>query len=51
VEVTGLDGQPLGAKLAVEPDVGWVGYANKQIRRDLEPLLREALSRRGLAAR
>jgi hypothetical protein len=50
VEVTGLDGQPLGAKLAVEPDVGWVGYANKQIRRDLEPLLRAALSRRGLAA-
>jgi hypothetical protein len=50
VEVAGLDGGPLRARLAVEPDVGWVGYANKQIRAELEPLLRAALARRGIAA-
>lgn len=48
VVVTGLDGGPLRAKLAVEPDVAWVGYANAQVRAQIEPLLRAALSRRGL---
>ena len=48
VVVTGLDGRPLRAPLAVEPDVAWVGYANAAIRGQIEPLLRAALARRGL---
>jgi len=49
VIVTGIDGKPLDARLAVEPDVAWVGYANQQIRAQVEPLLRSALARRGLS--
>jgi fructose-1,6-bisphosphatase/inositol monophosphatase family enzyme len=48
VLVTDLHGQPLRAKLAVEPDVGWAGYANEQIRAQIEPLLQAALTRRNL---
>ncbi|HEX8188092.1 MAG TPA: hypothetical protein VF586_07070 [Pyrinomonadaceae bacterium] len=48
VVVTGPDGLPLRAPLAVEPDVAWVGYANAAIREQIEPLLRGALERRGL---
>ena len=48
VVVTGADGAPLRAPLAVEPDVAWVGYANASIRGQVEPLLRAALARRGL---
>ena len=48
VLVTDLQGEPLRAKLAVEPDVAWVGYANAQVRAQIEPLLHEALCRRGL---
>ena len=48
VVVTDLRGEPLRAKLAVEPDVAWAGYANQQVRALLEPLLQAALSRRGL---
>ena len=48
VLVTGIDGGPLRARLAVEPDVGWAGYANPQIRAQIEPLLKDALKRRGL---
>lgn len=48
VLVTDVGGRPLLAKLAVEPDVAWVGYANQRIRRQIEPLLRAALARRGL---
>jgi fructose-1,6-bisphosphatase/inositol monophosphatase family enzyme len=48
VIVTDLDGGPLTARLAVEPDVAWVGYANEDVRAQIEPLLRAALSRRGL---
>ena len=48
VLVTDLTGQPLSARLAVEPDVAWVGYANAQIRAQMEPLLRAALRQRGL---
>jgi fructose-1,6-bisphosphatase/inositol monophosphatase family enzyme len=49
VIVTDLRGRPLDARLAVEPDVGWIGYANAQIRAQIEPHLREALLRRGLS--
>jgi fructose-1,6-bisphosphatase/inositol monophosphatase family enzyme len=48
VIVTDVRGEPLRARLAVEPDVGWVGYANAEVRAQIEPLLREALERRGL---
>ena len=48
VVVTGPDGGPLRARLAVEPDVSWAGYANQKIHRVIEPLLQAALSKRGL---
>jgi fructose-1,6-bisphosphatase/inositol monophosphatase family enzyme len=50
VVVTGADGGPLRARLAVEPDVSWAGYANQKIRSAIEPLLQAALSKRGLLA-
>ncbi|MEN3330307.1 MAG: hypothetical protein V7638_5114 [Acidobacteriota bacterium] len=48
VIVTGVDGGPLDARLAVEPDVSWVGYANQRIRATVEPLLQAALRTRSL---
>jgi hypothetical protein len=48
VLVTGVDGGPVRARLAVEPDVAWVGYANAAVRAQIEPPLRDALRRRGL---
>jgi hypothetical protein len=48
VIVTGVDGRPLNPSLAVEPDVSWAGYANQRIRGTVEPLLHEALKKRGL---
>lgn len=48
VIVTGPNGGPLSAPLMVEPDVSWVGYANAHIRAQIEPLLHQALSKRGL---
>jgi fructose-1,6-bisphosphatase/inositol monophosphatase family enzyme len=48
VIVTDERGQPLRAPLAVEPDVTWVGYANERIRAQVEPLLQNALRKRGL---
>ena len=49
VIVTSVDGGPLDARLAVEPDVSWVGYANQHIRETIEPLLQAALEKRGLS--
>jgi fructose-1,6-bisphosphatase/inositol monophosphatase family enzyme len=48
VLVTDIHGNELRALLAVEPDVAWVGYANAQIRNQIEPRLRNALIRRNL---
>jgi fructose-1,6-bisphosphatase/inositol monophosphatase family enzyme len=48
VIITDAHGQPLDAPLNLEADVAWVGYANGQIRRQVEPLLQSALRRRGL---
>ena len=48
VLVTDVRGGPLRARLSVEPDVAWAGYANAQVRAQTEPLLLAALSRRGL---
>jgi hypothetical protein len=47
VMVMDVNGQPLSARLAVEPDVAWVGYANAQIHEQIEPLLQAALVKRG----
>lgn len=48
VLVTDERGGPLRAPLSVHPDVTWVGYANGKIREQVEPLLQDALRRRGL---
>lgn len=48
VIVTDATGDPLRARLAVEPDVAWTGYANQHIQAQIEPLLQAALRRRGL---
>ena len=48
VIVTGVHGGPLDARLAVEPDVSWAGYANEHIHATIEPLLQAALRTRGL---
>ncbi len=48
VIVTDAEGAPLRAPLDVDTDVSWVGYANEAIRQQIEPLLQQALHRRGL---
>ena len=48
VIVTDERGLPLNAPLDVDSDVSWVGYANAAIRAQIEPLLRQALEKRGL---
>ena len=48
VIVTDERGGPLRTPLLVEPDIAWAGYANDAIRSEIEPLLHEALERRGL---
>jgi fructose-1,6-bisphosphatase/inositol monophosphatase family enzyme len=48
VIVTDAYGRPLNAPLNVEADVAWAGYANENIRRQVEPLLKSALRDRGL---
>lgn len=48
VIVTGVQGNPLQARLSVAPDVAWIGYANDRIQAQIEPVLREVLSSRGL---
>ena len=41
-------GNPVQAVLGVEPDVAWVGYANPDIKAQIEPALQSALKKRGL---
>lgn len=43
--VTDERGEPLAAKLAVEPDVGWVGYANEAIRTQIESHLQAEIAK------
>lgn len=45
VIVTDLSGAPLDAPLAVDADVGWIGYANQAIRDLVEPVLLAELRR------
>jgi hypothetical protein len=40
-------GRPLQAPLTTDADVTWVGYANEHIQRQIEPLLKAALRKRG----
>ena len=48
VIVTDGRGEQLRARLDVESDVAWAGYANPAIRQQIEPLLQQALAARGL---
>ena len=48
VIVTDVHGQTLRAPLKIEADIAWVGYANESIRKQIEPLLQDALRRRNL---
>lgn len=48
VIVTDIYGERLNAELSVKPDIAWVGYANEDIRNQIQPLLTAALRRRGL---
>jgi fructose-1,6-bisphosphatase/inositol monophosphatase family enzyme len=47
VIVTDPSGQPLDAPLDLEAEVAWAGYANADIRAQVEPLLQEELRARG----
>jgi hypothetical protein len=44
-------GAPLFARLSVDADVAWAGYANREIHASIEPLMQAALRRRGLLGR
>jgi hypothetical protein len=50
VIVTDEHGQTLDAPLDVTSDVAWVGYANAEVRRSVEPVLQDALRTRGWLA-
>jgi fructose-1,6-bisphosphatase/inositol monophosphatase family enzyme len=48
VIITDERGDPLEAPLSLEANVGWAGYANEAIKKQMEPALRAALKKRGL---
>jgi len=48
VVVTAPDGGPLDAPLDTETDVGWIGYANRELQAHIEPVLQELLREHGL---
>jgi len=48
VIVNDVSGERLSAPLTVEANVAWAGYANENIRMQIEPLLQAALTKRGL---
>jgi fructose-1,6-bisphosphatase/inositol monophosphatase family enzyme len=48
VIITDAAGGPIRAPLDVSSDVAWAGYANQDIRNQIEPLLKSALEERGL---
>lgn len=51
VIITDAFGAPLSPLLDVTSNVSWVGYANVAIQAQIEPLLQQALRRRGLLSR
>ena len=50
VIITDENGGQLDARLALEPDVAWIGYANQDIRDQIERHLQNSLKKRGLIA-
>lgn len=48
VIITDGNGETSHFQLDNEIDVAWIGYANKEIRNQIEPILQEALRKRGL---
>jgi fructose-1,6-bisphosphatase/inositol monophosphatase family enzyme len=44
VVVTDLNGGPLSYSLDIRTDCGWLGYANEELRRQIEPVLRRILA-------
>ena len=48
VVVVAPDGGPLRMALGTDQNVAWVGYANNALRRQIEPVLQQALQSRGL---
>lgn len=48
VVVTGIDGNPLDCPLDTTTEVDWLAYANKEIQREVEPVLHRILRRFGL---
>ncbi|MFQ3611659.1 MAG: inositol monophosphatase [Fimbriimonadales bacterium] len=44
VQITDLQGNPLQVPLDIRAPVGWIGYANAQLRQRLEPILLSLLS-------
>lgn len=48
VIITDPLGQALRAPLDVDARIAWIGYANNHIREEIEPLMQQALLRRGL---
>ncbi len=48
VLITDEFGESLDAPLRVDADLSWIGYANRHIRQQIEPLLYEALAKREL---
>ena len=46
--ITDEKGNPINAPLNITEDICWVGYANPEIRAQLEPILQNALRKRGL---
>jgi len=49
VEITDGRGQPLDAPLDTVSDLAWIGYANRALREQVEPVLLRILARHGLA--
>jgi fructose-1,6-bisphosphatase/inositol monophosphatase family enzyme len=48
VVVTDPAGGPIRAPLDTESNVGWIGYANRELQSQIAPVLRELLQRHGL---
>jgi fructose-1,6-bisphosphatase/inositol monophosphatase family enzyme len=48
VVVTAPNGRPLDAPLDTETNVGWIGYANRELQAHIEPVLQELLREHGL---
>ena len=51
VIVTDAAGRPLDAPLDIEAEVAWAGYANRQVRAQIEPRLHQAIPERGWSRR